>query len=308
MFDQMKRLAVGVTAPALAGMSLVAAAGAMSAAAAQDAASASVDLPVASAEDIDAAADPANWRQVPAEDLLVLATTKGEILVEMAPEFAPKHVARIKELARQEFYDGLTFHRVIDGFMAQGGDPLGTGTGGSGQNIEGEFVTDRGEDWPVVETGARRLWRTGFSFGMPVVTQPDAVRIMMPDEKVAIWVAHCAGVASMARSTDPDSADSQFFLMREMTESLDKKYSGWGRVVAGLDVVRGLEEGTVGQSLGFEPDQINRMRVAADLPAGERPTVWVEREDGPAFAARVAALETAPDACDIQLASVVARP
>ena len=76
------------------------------------------------------------------EDTLVLETSKGNVVVEMRPDLAPKHVARIKELARQGFYDGTPFHRVIEGFMAQTGDPTGTGTGGSGQNLAAEFSAE----------------------------------------------------------------------------------------------------------------------------------------------------------------------
>ena len=76
------------------------------------------------------------------EDTLILETTKGDIVVEMRPDLAPNHVARIKELARQGFYDGVPFHRVIEGFMAQTGDPTGTGTGGSGRKLTAEFNTE----------------------------------------------------------------------------------------------------------------------------------------------------------------------
>src|SRR6185312_9966393 len=83
----------------------------------------------------------AEWRTVDPENLLVIDTTKGRILVEMIPEVAPMSVARIKELAHEHFYDGLTFHRVVDGFMAQGGDPKGDGTGGSTKpNVPAEFT------------------------------------------------------------------------------------------------------------------------------------------------------------------------
>jgi peptidylprolyl isomerase len=76
------------------------------------------------------------------EDTLIIETTKGKVTVEMRPDLAPQHVARIKELARQHFYDGVPFHRVIDGFMAQTGDPTGTGTGGSGKKLKAEFNTE----------------------------------------------------------------------------------------------------------------------------------------------------------------------
>lgn len=76
------------------------------------------------------------------EDTLVLETSKGRVVIALRPDLAPNHVARIKELAREKFYDGIVFHRVIDGFMAQTGDPNGTGTGGSGQNLAAEFSNE----------------------------------------------------------------------------------------------------------------------------------------------------------------------
>ena len=77
------------------------------------------------------------------ENTLILETTKGKVVIEMRPDLAPNHVARIKELVRQHFYDGITFHRVIEGFMAQTGCPLGTGTGGSGQKLKAEFSREK---------------------------------------------------------------------------------------------------------------------------------------------------------------------
>src|SRR3954466_2051691 len=100
------------------------------------------------------------------EDTLIIETSKGSVAIEMRPDLAPRHVARIKELARKGFYDGIVFHRVIDGFMAQGGDPTGTGTGGSGVTLPAEFSSE-----PFVR-----------------------------------------GTVGMARSQDPNSADSQFFI------------------------------------------------------------------------------------------------
>ncbi|MCG8441934.1 MAG: peptidylprolyl isomerase [Caulobacterales bacterium] len=259
-------------------------------------------------------------------------TTKGRILIETAPAFAPGHVARITELVRQGFYDGLTFHRVIDNFMAQGGDPEGTGRGGSGRNIQGEFFVrrpssaeERPDDLLPVQPLAERLTnRTGYAAGMPVVTQLEHVCAEVArgeidgtvfdcahwaPRPVETWIAHCPGVASMARSDDRNSADSQFFLMRYMTESLDRQYSAWGRVVHGLEVVRDLQVGTIGETLRFVPDRMTEVRIAADLPEAERPHVFVLREDGPAFQELVAEIQgdsaVPPDACEVDLPAVV---
>jgi peptidylprolyl isomerase len=264
------------------------------------------------------ALDPADWREVPADRLIVMDTTKGRILIETAPEFAPNHAARFSELVRSGFYDGITFHRVIDDFMVQGGDPTGTGTGGSGQNIDAEFTIKRDASMPVLEVSARANDRGGFFHGIPVVTQPIAQAAVRADGKVETWISHCAGVVSAARSEDPNSADSQFFLMRQSKRQdgspntyLDKQYTAWGHIVGGLGVVRDINVGTAGETRGFEPDSITVARIAADLPEGERPRVWVQREDGPAFTAKLAELTgqgPAPDVCDIEVPTVVADP
>ncbi|MGE0255226.1 MAG: peptidylprolyl isomerase [Alphaproteobacteria bacterium] len=138
----------------------------------------------------------------------------GRVVIEMYPDIAPRHVARIRELAAQGFYDGLAFHRVIDDFVAQGGDPTGTGTGGSGKTLRPEFSQT---------------------------------------------VKHVRGIVSMARAADPDSADSQFFIMLGDAPYLDGKYTIWGRVIAGMEFVDALKRGQ-GHA---DPDRIVRMRPVA---------------------------------------------
>ncbi|HOZ28886.1 MAG TPA: peptidylprolyl isomerase, partial [Hyphomonadaceae bacterium] len=113
------------------------------------------------------------------ENTLILTLDTGAVTIQLLPDKAPGHVARIKELAREGFYDGVVFHRVIDGFMAQGGDPTGTGMGGSGEKLRAEFND----------------------------------------------VSHQRGVCSMARSSDPNSGDSQFFICLDDASFLDRKYT-----------------------------------------------------------------------------------
>ncbi len=154
------------------------------------------------------------------ENTLLMDLKDGQVVIEMRPDLAPKHVARIKELTRQGFYDGIVFHRVIGGFMAQGGDPTGTGSGGSGQNLAAEF-----SDEP-----------------------------------------HVRGTLSMARSSDPDSADSQFFIVFARTRYLDGEYTVWGKVVKGMDFVGKIKRGDKSRNgIVDDPDKIIRMRVAADV-------------------------------------------
>jgi peptidylprolyl isomerase len=152
------------------------------------------------------------------ENTLYLDLKDGRVTIKMRPDLAPNHVARIKELVREGFYDGIVFHRVIDGFMAQTGDPTGTGRGGSGQNLDAEFSLEN----------------------------------------------HKRGVLSMARSQDPNSADSQFFIVFDDSSFLDNQYTVWGEVSDGMDLVDKIKRGAEGSGAVDDPDKIVKMQVAAD--------------------------------------------
>ena len=149
------------------------------------------------------------------ENLLYIDIDAGRIVIMTMPHIAPNHVARVKELVRQGFYDGTIFHRVIPGFMAQGGDPTGTGTGGSGQKLEPEFSRS----------------------------------------------PHLRGSVSMARADAENSADSQFFICFDRVPFLDNKYTLWGRVIQGMDVV---DQIAIGEPPA-NPTKIIKMSVAADV-------------------------------------------
>ena len=148
------------------------------------------------------------------ENTLYMDLKDGRVVIEMREDLAPKHVKRIKQLVREGFYDGLTFHRVIEGFMAQGGDPDGNGMGGSGMNIPAEFSRQ-------------------------------------PFER---------GTLGMARSQDPNSGDSQFFIMFAEGSFLNGQYTVWGQVVKGMEFVDNIERGEPPAN----PDKIVKVQVAAD--------------------------------------------
>jgi peptidylprolyl isomerase len=237
----------------------------------------------------------AEWRAVDPENLLVIDTNKGRILVEMVPEAAPLSVARIKELAREHFYDGLTWHRVVDGFMAQGGDPKGTGEGGSTKpDVPGEFSFRRGPNTPYAKTVGANGIEDGFVKSMPVRGQSSDLAVMTADGKVTDWGLWCPGTAGMARANDPDSANSQFFLMRDYSGVLERKYAPWGRVLIGEDVVKALKTGEP----VVNPDKMITVRVASDLPAAQQPKVQVVDTTGPWVKN---AAKYAVDACDVDL-------
>jgi cyclophilin family peptidyl-prolyl cis-trans isomerase len=149
------------------------------------------------------------------ENTLYMDLAKGRVTIELLPKLAPGHVKHIKELAREGFYDGVVFHRVIEGFMAQGGDPTGTGMGGSKKpDLKAEFSKE----------------------------------------------PHVRGICSMARSGNPNSANSQFFIVFDDARFLDNQYTVWGRVTSGMELVDGLKRGEPVKN----PDKIVKMQVAAD--------------------------------------------
>ncbi|MGQ2991962.1 peptidylprolyl isomerase [Brevundimonas sp.] len=252
------------------------------------------------------ATPPSEWRTVPPENLMIIDTTKGRVLVELAPEIAPLHVERIRLLARANVYDGLKWHRVIDYFMAQTGDPLGTGDGQSAwPDLKAEFTFRRGPDLPFTPVATPAGAVVGFVHALPVQSQPDALMAQTGDQKVHGWGLYCPGVAGMARDDNPDSANSQFFIMRQPYPSLDKRYTVWGVAVAGLDVVRALNAGTDASGMVAQPDVMTRVRIASDLPEAERPVVQVLDTASPRFRDLAGQMRTARGAdfsvCDITL-------
>ena len=227
-----------------------------------------------------------DWRVLNPENALIYETTKGRIIVELAPEMAPGHVARVKILAREGFYNGLSFHRVVSDFMAQGGDPKGDGTGGSDQpDLRGEFNFRRGAASNFVRAVDRGGATIGWMGTIPVTSQTDLLMERTSDKKVAAWGNHCLGVASMARGSDENSANSQFFLMRAAYPTLDRRYTIWGRAVVGTDVIRAFK---VGEPV-VDPDKMISVRVLADVPEADRPSVMVQRTDGPSFQTKLKA-------------------
>lgn len=247
----------------------------------------------------------ADWRTVAPENLMVIETAKGRILVELSPQAAPQHVARIRTLAGRGFYDGLKFHRVISNFMAQTGDPLGTGQGGSDlPDLQGEFSFRRGAEnfTQIPVTGAGVF---GLFGSLPVQTQPDAQMMITADFKVGAHGLFCPGVLGMARAQDPNSANSQFFLMSGRNASLDANYTAFGRILQGQDVVKALKTGPGGgDGPVVDPDVMTRVRMASDLPAGQAPVVRVATTQSQAFTRALAALQQSRGArlsvCDVE--------
>lgn len=260
-------------------------------------------------------ADDSAWRTPDQDDLMYIDTDYGVVVVELFDEIAPAHVAQIKALSKSGFYDFITFHRVIDGFMNQTGDPTGTGTGDSKRpNIEAEFTFRRPGDMKITLLDKRLIDETksnggtidvGFYNGLPVATQPAMQAALTRDGKVKAWGLHCPGVTSMARSGEPNSANSQFFLMRGPANFLDQKYSIWGNTVHGKDVLTKIKIGTKGEDLNFVPDQMKKVRIGSDMPASEQLNIQVLKTDSAAFKTYLNDYKTPQgqyaDICDIDV-------
>ena len=157
------------------------------------------------------------------ENTLYMELKDGRVVIELLPDLAPRHVERVKTLARQGFYDGTVLHRVIEGFMAQGGDPTGTGTGGSDLGtLPAEFTRQRG---------------------------------------------FVRGTVGAARTGDPNSANSQFYIMFAPAPHLDGQYTIWGRVASGMEVVDKIKRGSGPNGIVREPDAVKSMRPGNAAPA-----------------------------------------
>ncbi|MEM0928481.1 MAG: peptidylprolyl isomerase [Pseudomonadota bacterium] len=247
-----------------------------------------------------------DWRTVARENVLVLDLPSGELLIEMRPDIAPRHIERIQTLVRDGFYDGLLFHRVIDGFMAQGGDPLGDGTGGSDlPDLPAEFV-HFAKDYSSISYLGRgpRSPRIGFLGSVPVASQTPSLTSFMNADDVVMWPMHCPGVMSMARSGDPNSANSQYFIMiGDSRDALDKRYTAWGKVLTGERNVRRINRGEPPD----RPTPMLRLRLMPDLPIDEQRQVEVLKTDSETFKAWLRATGgiTAdgffPDVCSINV-------
>jgi peptidylprolyl isomerase len=238
---------------------------------------------------------------------LIVDTTKGRIVVEMRPEFAPLAVARVKLLAREGVYDGLQFHRVIDRFVDQTGNPNNKDGGASRHpDLPPEFTFSIApRDLAMVRRASDG--QAGFVGSSPVESVSAVEAARSRDGTLRAWGAYCPGVAGMGRQADPGTANSEIFFMREASRRLDRGYTIWGRVVVGLDVVRAIAVGEPPAN----PDLMLKVRVASDLPAAERPKLSLMNERGPAFAALVAKLRAAKGAdfsvCDVEVKARLER-
>lgn len=219
---------------------------------------------------------PTPWRTIAPKNLLIIDTDYGRTVIELNPEFAPNHVQQIRQLAAKNFYDGLTFYRVIDGFVAQGG----RGEGQSARPLPEGFTTlinenDRpSEGLDFVALGSPDLYApiSGHVNGFAAAKNPKTGRT---------WLQHCPGVIAMARDNDPDSGDAEFYIvLGPGTRYLDRNLTVFGRVISGMEFIQKLNRGVREVDSGVisditRRDRIHRFAIAADLPPDQRPVFEV---------------------------------
>lgn len=247
------------------------------------------------------AAPAPDWRPLDPENLLVIDTTKGRIIVEMAPEMAPQSVARVKLLAREGVYDGLQFHRVIEGFVNQTGNPDNKDGGVSKHPdlpLEATFKLKMADYRAVAAPSDATL---GFVGSVPIATVSGREALRATDGTIRAWGAYCPGVAGMGRQAAENTGNSEIFFMRGSSRRLDRDYTVWGKIVVGGDVNSLIAIGEPPAN----PDRMLKVQVAADIPPAERPRLSILRDDSPAFRSLVRQARVAKGAdfsiCDLEV-------
>ncbi len=230
-----------------------------------------------------------DWRLIPAEETLVIELERGMVTIALSPALAPNHVKQVKKLAREGFYDGLSFYRVIDGFVAQGGDPFSEKKIRTAKKqMKAEFETAAADvafaALPDVDGFASQ---SGFVASMPAGH----------DERAGTyWHLHCAGAFAFGREDGRDTASTEFYVALQPQRYLDRNLSVFGRVIDGMEHLQALRRVAPPQSkvddLG---EKIISFRVAADIPESDRVAWEILDSARPAFAAYAEARRNRPE-------------
>lgn len=221
------------------------------------------------------------WRYIEAENTVFMELPQGRVIIELNPVFAPKTVAQFKRLVQSRFYDGLSFYRVIDGFVAQGGDGSDLGELSEAPLIEAEFEIDWPEELPWVFAQEPDLFaaQTGFIDGFAAAR----------DQKEGkVWLTHCPGIVAMARNDDPDSSRTDFYIViGQAPRYLDRNMNIFGRVVEGMEVVQQITRGRANDNGVFQDDtastRIRSMRLISEYPEEDQLRVYVMDTNSKAF-------------------------
>ncbi|MFC6635634.1 peptidylprolyl isomerase [Microbulbifer taiwanensis] len=239
-----------------------------------------------------AEAPAAHWRRAAPENTLYLELENGRVIIELAEQLAPGHVANIKALTHERFYDGLSVYRVIEGFVAQGGDMDGNKPVGEGKRtIPAEFSRKNipAKQFTPLPGPDGYAPQTGFVHGFPAARDPKTGDT---------WLVHCNGAFAMAREQSIDSGGTEFYaVIGPAQRYLDRNTTVFGRVLEGMEILQQLERGNQAGGVLENPDnnRIVRMRVAADLPDKEREEFEVLKTDSSSFRELIAARSNRPE-------------
>ena len=208
------------------------------------------------------------WREVDPDNLVFMELREGRVAIELNPRFAPRTVRQFRELVQKRFYAGLPFYRVIDGFVAQGGDGSDLGEYSDIPLIAAEFEIEFDPELPFAPAQEKDLFAdvTGFIDGFAVARDRDAS---------SVWLTHCPGVVAMARNEGPDTSRTDFYIViGQAPRYLDRNMNVFGRVIDGMDVVQRIRRGPADENGIISDDaassRIVRMTLAADQPEDER--------------------------------------
>lgn len=233
-----------------------------------------------------------HWRTADPENTLYLDTRQGRVIIELAEAFAPGHAANIKALAREQFYDGLSLYRVVEGFVAQGGDESGAKPiEKARRTLPAEFTHKslfKKQFTPLPDADGYAP-QTGFVGGFPAARDPATGES---------WLTHCPTAFAMARDQDVDSGGTEFYVVIGNAQRyLDRNTTVFGRVLQGMEVLQKLRRGSeaMGMLKDPEPNTIVRMRVAADLPEKERQPIEILKTDSASFAELIEARRQRPE-------------
>jgi peptidylprolyl isomerase len=237
--------------------------------------------------DLLAASKPSDWRPLDPENTLYMELASGRVVIELAPAFAPNHVANVKALAHEHYYDGLAILRVQDNYVAQWGDPdaekpeLARKIRYAHKTLLAEFDRDYDSDLPFTRLPDRDVYaaEVGFFDGFPVARDRRAGKM---------WLVHCYGMVGAGRDNDPDSGGGTelYVVIGHAPRQLDRNVTLLGRVIQGMELLSALPRGPAPMGFYEKPEQrvpIKTIRVAADVPEQERSSLEVLRTDTATF-------------------------
>ncbi len=231
------------------------------------------------------------WRKLDLDSLVYMELDEGTVVFELNPAFAPKTVKQFKRLVEEDFYRGLSFYRVIDGFVAQGGDESDISEPNPEPALPAEFQREWDDELPWTRVEKKDMFKaeTGFIHGFAAART-----------KSHVWLTHCPGVLAMARNDEPDSGSTDFYIViGQAPRYLDRNLTIFGRVVHGMDVVQRIRRGRTDENgvifKDTERTRILKMQLAGKRDAGDQKPIYVMDTNSTAFDALVAARRNRTD-------------